>query len=98
MKKDINDDNLTPFKTDGCSMFPDHKWRECCVTHDKAYWKGGAKTQRKEADKKLYECVKEKGFPIVAKIMYFGVRIAGVSYLPTPWRWGFGIIKKEKEV
>jgi len=81
---------LKPFKTDGCSMFPDHKWRDCCVTHDKAYWKGGTKEQRKVADKKLYKCVKSKGYKIVAVLMYIGVRIGGVSYLPTPWRWGFG--------
>ena len=86
--------NLKPFKTDGCSMFPDGMWRECCVEHDKAYWRGGTKEQRKEVDKKLYQCVKAKGYPIIAKLMYYGVRIGGAPYFPTPWRWGFGIIDK----
>ena len=66
---------MKPFKSDGCSMFPDYKWRDCCVTHDKAYWKGGTKEQRKIADKALYECIKSKGYKMVAILMYLGVRI-----------------------
>lgn len=71
-------------------MFPNHKWKECCEAHDKVYWKGGTKEQRKEADIQLMNCVKSKGFPIIARIMYIGVRVGGHPLLPLPWRWGFG--------
>ena len=81
---------LKPFKTDGCSMWPNYKWSECCEVHDKTYYKGGTKEERKEADKALMQCVKEKGFPLIAKIMYIGVRVGGHPLLPFPWRWGFG--------
>ena len=29
-----------PFTTDGCSMWPDDGWAQCCVEHDFAYWCG----------------------------------------------------------
>jgi hypothetical protein len=82
--------SIKPFKTDGCSMFPDYKWKECCEIHDKVYWTGGTKEDRKIADKDLCKCVKEKGFSLISKLMYFGVRIGGHPLLPFPWRWGFG--------
>ncbi|MDY6882048.1 MAG: hypothetical protein V2J25_11065 [Desulfatiglans sp.] len=78
------------FKTDGCSICPDHDWVECCIEHDLAYWMGGTREERKEADIRLKECVGEKGHVISGHIMYWGVRIGGVWWLPTPFRWGFG--------
>jgi hypothetical protein len=51
------------------------------------------------ADVKLYRCVRaKKGFhhKIIAPIMFIGVRIGGVSWLPTPFRWGFGKKKIKK--
>lgn len=35
-------------------------------------------------------CVVENGHPIVAFIMWIGVRIGGHPLLPAPWRWGYG--------
>jgi len=83
---------LEPFSTDGCSMFPDGKWRECCVEHDKAYWKGDPedKEGRRKADLELMACVARKGYPFTAFVMYVGVRIGGSSWWPTSWRWGYG--------
>ena len=81
---------MKPFKSDGCSMFPNCNWRECCEAHDRLYWQGGSKEDRLKADKLLYECVKSKGYPYIAKFMYYSVRIGGSPYLPLPWRWGFG--------
>lgn len=81
------------FKSDNCSLFPDCDYGDCCVEHDKIYYFGGTGKERRQADKKLYECVKaKKGFhhKIIAPLMYVGVRIGGVSWLPTPFRWGFG--------
>lgn len=81
------------FRSDGCSLFPDGNYGACCVEHDKAYFFGGSLKERREADKKLYECVKAttgRCNKLTARIMWFGVRIGGVSFLPTPFRWGFG--------
>jgi hypothetical protein len=33
---------------------------------------------------------------VIAPVMWVGVRIGGVSFLPTPFRWGFGKTKKPK--
>ena len=87
------------FKSDGCSLFPDGDYVDCCVEHDKAYYFGGSSKLRREADKKLYKCVAaKKGFhhKIIAPIMWLGVRTLGVSWLPTSFRWGFGRKKSPK--
>lgn len=87
---------LSDFKTDGCSLFPDgtlmerNKWHDCCVVHDVAYWQGGTSQQRKQADLKLEQCVAATGEPVIAKFMLLGVRLGGVPWLPTWYRWGFG--------
>lgn len=88
--------NLKPFTTDGCSLFPDgtieHKalWLSCCTAHDYAYWQGGTYEERFLADKALRQCVAKVGQPKIAKLMLAGVRIGGSPYLPTPFRWGYG--------
>jgi hypothetical protein len=81
------------FKSDGCSLFPDGGYRDCCVAHDKAYFAGGSWTKRWQADKNLFKCVAaKKGFQhkIIAPLMWLGVRAGGVHWLPTRFRWGFG--------
>lgn len=83
-----------PFTTDGCSLFPDGDWVHCCTIHDKAYWMGGSHEDRLKADFNLKECVVINGDqmerPILGWFIYFGVRIGGVSWIPTPFRWGYG--------
>lgn len=88
---------IAEFKSDGCSMFPDgtlknrEKWLHCCVNHDKAYWRGGTKAERKTADKALRVCVtKATGSPDFGALMYTGVRAGGSAYFPTWYRWGYG--------
>ena len=81
------------FKSDGCTWFPDGDYRNCCVEHDTTYYFGGSWSKRWRADKSLYKCVADKkGFQhkIIAPVMWLGVRIGGISFLPTPFRWGFG--------
>ena len=78
------------FESDGCSCWPDSDWVECCVQHDLIYWKEGTHLEKKEADLKLKECVSKKGHRILGTLMYYGTRIGGVWWLPTPFRWGFG--------
>lgn len=85
------------YVSDGCSMFPDCNYRECCVEHDKTYFFGGTKQERRAADRKLYECVRSKGRGFIAKMMWVGVRIGGVGFLPTSFRWGFGKDWKPKQ-
>ena len=79
-----------PFATDGCTLFPDGDYGGCCVEHDKAYWYGGSRAERLQADLALKSCVEQRGRPLLAKLMFIGVRIGGHTLLPTPWRWGFG--------
>ena len=88
---------ISPFRSDGCSLFPDgtigdrNLWCNCCLQHDIAYWKGGAEEERKNADKALRDCVKEKtGNSELAEIMYQGVRLGGSPVFLTWYRWGYG--------
>ncbi len=87
---------LKEFRFDGCTLFfegtPSNPclWNDDCREHDVAYWKGGTRAERKEADRKLREAIRDKGKPLVASLMYVGVRVGGSPWLPTPWRWGFG--------
>jgi len=60
-----------------CTMFPEGNWAECCYLHDE-YCLASAELQDKHlrmlGDKLLLDCVTKKGYPKVAKLMYFGVR------------------------
>lgn len=88
--------NIKPFTSDGCSSFPNgtlnqkNLWLSCCVTHDKAYWKGGSYKQRREADIALKLCVEQLGEADIAQLMLTGVRVGGSPYFPTEFRWGYG--------
>jgi hypothetical protein len=85
---------LRDFTTDGCSLFPDSGsdacWADCCVDHDRAYWRGGTAEERRQADARLRECVKRVGKPTLASLMYRGVRLGGMPLWPTWFRWGYG--------
>jgi len=89
-------DDLKPFISDGCSIFPDGTleekglWLTCCIEHDKAYWRGGTEAEKKLADEQLKSCVVDIGEPLVAVLMKAGVWIGGSPYLPTSFRWGYG--------
>jgi hypothetical protein len=87
------------FKSDGCTYFPDGNYRDCCVSHDKDYYKGGSWKERRRSDNRLYSCVRnKKGWKnkIIAPMMWVGVRVFGTSWLPTKFRWGFGKKKKAR--
>ena len=87
---------LNDFTTDGCSLFPDGSfeqpqvWCHCCIAHDKVYWSGGTKEQRRDADLALKQCVATTGHPSIAHLMWLGVRAAGSPNLSTSFRWGYG--------
>ena len=78
------------FASDGCTLALDLNFRKCCEDHDLAYWCGGTKAQRKEADQVLKTCIKDKNHPKLAHVYYRTVRMLGLPYFPTYWRWGFG--------
>ena len=82
------------FRSDNCTWFPDGNYADCCVAHDKDYYFGGSMKERRASDKRLRDCVQSKGKgwkrKFLANWMYLGVRVLGVPFLPTPFRWGFG--------
>ena len=89
------------FTGDGCTLFPDGNYRECCYRHDLDYFRGGTEKERRESDKRLYRCVRSrKGWQneVAAPLMLFGVRVFGGSFLPTPFRWGFGQRKNNRDL
>jgi hypothetical protein len=77
------------FTTDGCSRWPGDSWNACCIAHDIAYWCGGSERDREEADQELMRCVNGKTHGL-GSLFYAGVRLGGLPWLPTPWRWGYG--------
>jgi len=86
-----------PFTSDGCSLFPDQRlvlrgsWCDCCLRHDVAYWRGGTEEERRLADEGLRDCVKVRtGDPVLAGLMFAGVRAGGSPAFPTSFRWGYG--------
>ncbi|MFN0139320.1 MAG: hypothetical protein ACKVQW_04440 [Pyrinomonadaceae bacterium] len=83
------------FVGDGCTFFPDGDYADCCRAHDRDYYRGGTKAERKASDKRLRQCVRGKGHKYISKLMYLGVRISGGSWLRAPFSWGFGQ-RKEK--
>lgn len=78
------------FTSDGCSMWPNVAWVDCCIEHDIEYWCGGSARDRKRADESLRRCVAERGPIGMGAIMYIGARTGGIPWQPFPWRWGYG--------
>lgn len=88
------------FVTDGCSggltrlwkklRGIDPPWNDLCKEHDRDYWQGGTVEQRRESDRRLMSGVVDNGHPIWAFFMWCCVRVGGVPWLPTSWRWGYG--------
>lgn len=88
---------LKPFESDGCTLFPDRTliskkdWCSCCFNHDLAYWRGGTKEERAEADSALRQCIFDKtNNNVLANFMYEGVRVGGSPYFYNWYRWGYG--------
>lgn len=85
-------------RSDGCTLIPDGDFRDCCVAHDREYFYGGTVKERRAADERLYQCIRKKkgnGHKFIAPFIWFGVRVGGVSFFPTSFRWGFGKTKKK---
>lgn len=59
-RENTSKDILYPFHSDGCTLFVDGDYSDCCEDHDRAYWKGGPLYKKLLADALLYACVAEK--------------------------------------
>jgi hypothetical protein len=79
-----------PFTSDVCSMWPDGTWAACCIEHDIAYWCGGPAAARDRADDAFRACMRKEGGACLSTLTYVGVRVGGPSWMPFPWRWGYG--------
>ena len=67
------------------------QWRSCCEEHDKAYYYGGSKEDKKTADAALKSCVNNViGTKFLGNAMQIAVKLGGGPYLPTSYRWGYG--------
>ena len=61
-------------KYDGCTAAPDLDFgSDCCGEHDAHYQLGDI--TRAEADKRLYQCLRKKGYFVIPVAYYFGVRL-----------------------
>jgi hypothetical protein len=97
-----NDPPNVPFKSDGCSYWPDNWKSKCgkkvslyedCLKHDLHYWAGYP-----EEDIARFLADVELMFGVVIKtkriglglLMFLGVRIGGSEKFKTSFRWGFG--------
>jgi hypothetical protein len=83
-----------PFRVDGCTLFPDGNWGECCKDHDIDYWCGGSYLDRLRTDARLGRCVACQGPPVIGQLLGvflpLGAQVGGLSVLPTWFRWGYG--------
>lgn len=67
------------------------EWRQCCEVHDQAYYYGGTKQDKQNADNALNACVTQViGDKYLGKAMQIAVEIGGGPNLPTSFRWGYG--------
>jgi hypothetical protein len=72
------------FESDGCTCVPDLNLSDCCRQHDYDYYsEKHCYRNRKEADKRMYRCVKSKGRPFIAILYYLGLRLFGWLFFYT---------------
>ncbi|MBC7714355.1 MAG: hypothetical protein H7177_13505 [Rhizobacter sp.] len=94
---------LSPFETDGCTMFIDgppgqpELWRHCCVEHDLRYWFGGSVEDMDKTDLRLKECVQKDAGVTWATLVYNGVRAGHHSPIKNKTQWGWAWIPKREK-
>lgn len=85
-------ENFSNFVSDGCSMFPDWDYVECCIEHDRAYFMWWEWEERLKADEIFYNCIQAKWeiyHQALAPSMFIWVRLWGSPVYPTPYRWWY---------
>jgi hypothetical protein len=50
-------DAPVPFTANGCSGFREGKFYSCCFVHDFAFWAGGSRDDRHQADVRFRQCL-----------------------------------------
>lgn len=65
------------FKSDGCTLSPDGSWGSCCRIHD--YARSDDLVTNKEADKMLFDCMRERSNIFLALLYWFWVRVQSVT-------------------
>jgi hypothetical protein len=95
--QDLSESPLRPFETDYCTGFPEgtreepNLWKHCCVEHDLHFWAGGCRNARREADRRIYQCIRDSGAPGIARLMFLGIRLGAMSPFKIQKRkWGNG--------
>jgi len=93
----VRADVLKDFSTDGCSSAPDGIWFvrpnaffHCCLIHDIAYWKGGTRDEKSQADTEFRSCISKRSHELVGSVYYSSVRSFGSAKTSFSFRWGYG--------
>jgi len=68
---------------DYCTAWFEGNWGHCCQAHD-FHYSTMSTVSRFQADKYLYQCVKQKSKPI-AILMFLGVRVLGWYRFDRGW-------------
>lgn len=79
-----------PYRTDGCTLYVDGDYSDCCEAHDHAYWQWWPIYKKLLADATLYACIAEKWHNFRENWMFAWVLFGWNPWLPTDFRWGFG--------
>lgn len=100
----LDEIQMHPFASDGCSCWPDSFFRRkgftiekislypACFWHDVRYWLGkpGDDLAQLKADTKLMIDLASIHSIELAALMFAGVRAGGIEELNLPFSWGFG--------
>jgi len=64
-------------KSDGCTLASDGSWKKCCVLHDAA--RRDRAVSDSDADRMLYDCMRDEAIWPLAALYYVWVRIQGIT-------------------
>ena len=83
----MTNENTTPpkpFKSDGCTLSPAFNFRHCCEDHDRKYWCGGTREQRRDADIAFRDCIRAAGHPVLGKFILQRSELPRLRWPPSP--------------
>jgi len=87
--------------SDGCTKFPDGKWRHCCVEHDRVFLKPYTKEDLAEANAELRRCVmRSPGCVfciVIGWIMWFGVTAGNIPWARRLWTKDPGLLVDDEQ-
>lgn len=75
--------------SDGCTLFPDGKWKYCCVEHDRIFLQPYTEEELAEANRELRRCVMRTPgcllCMVVGWVMWFGVTVGNQPWARRLW-------------